>query len=135
MDYPERSGSTVNRAGKANAPVSPPEPDQFSRQLLAAMVEFRDGNFDVRLPADLTGLSGKIADIFNEIVTLSDRRARDVARVSRMVGREGRLKERLNSTGAGARADEINAINTLIDDLVWPTTEVTRAVGAVAKGD
>src|SRR5437762_12338899 len=23
----------------------------------------------------------------------------------------------------------------LIDDLVWPTTEVTRAVGAVAKGD
>src|SRR5205085_734290 len=35
----------------------------------------------------------------------------------------------------GAWADEVSAINTLIDDLVWPTTEVTRAVGAVAKGD
>ena len=36
---------------------------------------------------------------------------------------------------AGGWADEVAAINTLIDDLVWPTTEVTRAVGAVAKGD
>ena len=35
----------------------------------------------------------------------------------------------------GGWADEVAAINTLIDDLVWPTTEVTRAVGAVAKGD
>ena len=35
----------------------------------------------------------------------------------------------------GTRAEEVAAINTLIDDLVWPTTEVTRAVGAVAKGD
>src|SRR5947207_603076 len=96
MDYSDRSGSTVNRPGKALASVSAPgDPDQFARQLLAAMIEFRDGNFDVRLPADLTGLSGKLADTFNEIVTLSDRRARDVARVSRMVGREGKVKERL----------------------------------------
>ena len=35
----------------------------------------------------------------------------------------------------GGWADEVAAINMLIDDLVWPTTEVTRAVGAVAKGD
>ena len=32
-------------------------------------------------------------------------------------------------------ADEIDSLNTLIDDLVSPTTEVTRAVGAVGKGD
>src|SRR5262249_32632468 len=56
--------------------------------------------------------------------------------VSRMVGKEGKLRERMNIFGlAGARAEEVVAINTLIDDLVWPTTEVTRAVGAVAKGD
>src|SRR3569832_386331 len=35
----------------------------------------------------------------------------------------------------GGWADEIEALNTLIYDLVWPTTEVTRAIGAVAKGD
>ena len=27
------------------------------------------------------------------------------------------------------------SVNTLIDDLLWPTTEVTRAIAAVAQGD
>ena len=112
------------------------DPHGFPRQLLAAMLEFRDGNFAVRMPSGLTGLDGKLADTFNDIASNADRRARDVARVSRMVGKEGVLKERLNVTGMiGTRADEVAAINTLIDDLVWPTIEVTRAVGAVAKGD
>jgi HAMP domain-containing protein len=100
------------------------------------MVALREGDFAVRLPADLTGLDGKIADVFNELVALSDRRAREAERVSRMVGREGKLKERLSLTGlSGARADEVAAINALIDALEWPITEVTRTVGAVAKGD
>ena len=52
------------------------------------------------------------------------------------VGKEGKLKQRMTVAGVtGGWADEVAAINTLIDDLVWPTTEVTRAVGAVAKGD
>src|SRR2546429_3401822 len=28
-----------------------------------------------------------------------------------------------------------SSVNTLIDDLLWPTTEVTRAISAVAQGD
>src|SRR5258705_10947066 len=112
------------------------DPTGFPRQLLAALREFRDGNFAVRLPTGLPGLDGKLADTFNDIAALADRRARDVARVSRMVGKEGVLKERLSITGmVGASGEEVAAINTLIDDLVWPTIEVTRAVGAVAKGD
>ena len=49
--------------------------DAFSRQLLTAMYSFREGNFAVRLPPDLTGVEGKIADAFNDIVTLAQRRA------------------------------------------------------------
>src|SRR5687767_1903941 len=110
--------------------------DAFSRQLLNAMKSFRDGDFSVRLPHELTGVEGKIADAFNDIVTLAERRARETARVSHMVGREGKLKQRMSVPGAtGGWADEISAINTLIDDFVFPTVEVTRAVGAVAKGD
>src|SRR5687767_15043900 len=110
--------------------------DAFSRQLLNAMKSFRDGDFSVRLPQELTGVEGKIADAFNDIVTLAERRARETARVSHMVGREGKLKQRMSVPGAtGGWADEISAINTLIDDFVFPTVEVTRAVGAVAKGD
>jgi HAMP domain-containing protein/CheY-like chemotaxis protein/signal transduction histidine kinase len=110
--------------------------DQFARQLLAAMVEFRDGNFNAKMPTDLVGIAGKIADAFNDVVTVSHRRATEVSRVCRVVGKEGKLKQRMSVPGAyGTGADEVAAINTLIDDLVWPTTEVTRAVGAVAKGD
>src|SRR5688572_17229149 len=110
--------------------------DSFSRQLLSAMYSFRDGNFAVRLPHDLTGVEGKLADAFNDIVTLAQARARETGRVSHVVGREGKLKQRMSVAGArGGWADEISAINTLIDDFVFPTVEVTRAVGAVAKGD
>jgi HAMP domain-containing protein/CheY-like chemotaxis protein/signal transduction histidine kinase len=114
-----------------------PRSDQgFDRQLLGAMIAFRNGDFNSRLPTDLVGLHGKIADTFNEILTVSARRAEETTRICRVVGKEGRLKQRINVPGmTGGWADEVSAINTLIDDLVWPTTEVTRAVGSVAKGD
>jgi HAMP domain-containing protein/signal transduction histidine kinase/DNA-binding response OmpR family regulator len=108
----------------------------FSRQLLSAMLSLRDGDFAVRLPSDVVGVEGKIADAFNDIAAVSERRARETSRVSRAVGKEGKLKQRMTVPGVvGGWADEVGAINMLIDDLVWPTTEVTRAVGAVAKGD
>src|SRR5881396_2211322 len=115
---------------------TPSNGDAFSKQLLVAMLAFRDGDFAVRLPVDLIGVNGKIADAFNDIVGVSERRARETARVSLAVGKEGKLKQRMTVAGlTGGWADEVAAINILIDDLVWPTTEVTRAIGAVAKGD
>ncbi|HEY9419904.1 MAG TPA: HAMP domain-containing protein, partial [Thermoanaerobaculia bacterium] len=100
------------------------------------MLAFRSGNFAVRMPLDLTGIHGKIADAFNDILAVSERRAQETTRVCRVVGKEGKLKQRMTVPGvAGGWADEVASINTLIDDLVWPTTEVTRAVGSVAKGD
>ena len=108
----------------------------FSDQLLTAMLSFREGDFSVRMPNNLTGVDGKIADAFNNIVLFSDRRAKETLRVSKRVGKEGKLKQRMNVPQAiGGWAEEVSAINMLIDDLVWPTTEVTRAIGAVAKGD
>src|SRR5688500_11794861 len=110
--------------------------DPFTRHLLEAMIRLRDGDFAVRLPPDTVGLNGRLADAFNDIATVTERRARETARVSRMVGKEGKVKQRMAVPGVvGGWADEVAAINMLIDDLVWPTTEVTRAVGAVAKGD
>jgi HAMP domain-containing protein/signal transduction histidine kinase/CheY-like chemotaxis protein len=129
--------ATLDSAGFAVPAVSGGNGvDHFSTQLLNALLSLRDGDFAVRLPADLTGVNGKIADAFNDIAAVSDRRARETTRVSRAVGKEGKLKQRMSVPGVvGGWADEVAAINMLIDDLVWPTTEVTRAVGAVAKGD
>jgi hypothetical protein len=136
----EPTGSTAPPGSTATYDPNPigtvQRDDPFARQLLSAMLAFRDGDFAARLPSDLTGLNGKIADAFNEIVAVSDRRAQETKRVSHVVGKEGKLKQRMAVAGVvGGWADEIAAVNMLIDDLVWPTTEVTRAIGAVAKGD
>src|SRR5437762_3166067 len=135
MDLSAASSAALDPHATPPAPA-PAEADPFSRQLLAAMLAFRNGNFAARMPPDLTGIEGKIADAFNELVRFSDRRARETVRVSRAVGKEGKLKQRMSvPEGVGGWAHEVAAINMLIDDLVWPTTEVTRAIGAVAKGD
>jgi HAMP domain-containing protein/CheY-like chemotaxis protein len=107
-----------------------------NQQLLEAMLAFRQGDFSVRLPAGWTGIYGKIGDAFNDVLTMNERRARETARVSHVVGREGKLKQRMTLAGlVGGWADEVQALNVLMDDLVRPTTEVTRTIGAVAKGD
>ena len=108
----------------------------FEVDLLQAMLAFRNGDFSTRLPIGWTGVEGKIADAFNEVVAMSERRAREAAHVARVVGKEGRLRQRMATSGfVGGWADEVEALNTLMDDLARPTTEVTRTIGAVAKGD
>ena len=105
-------------------------------QLLAALHSLRDGDFSVRLPSDWTGVQGKIADAFNDIASANDRMARELERVGRVVGKEGKIRQRArfsNASGAWRTTEE--SINNLLNDLVWPTTEVTRTIGAVAKGD
>ena len=107
-----------------------------SRQLLGAMVAFRDGDFSVRLPGDWPGTDGRIAEAFNQSVAYEARITREVARLSATVGKEGRLKQRMSVPGAtGEWAEKVDYINTLLDDLVRPTTEVARTIGAVAKGN
>jgi HAMP domain-containing protein/CheY-like chemotaxis protein/signal transduction histidine kinase len=137
MEFPDTSPNLQPISGNGGAlGTTVVESDPFSRALLSAMLSFQEGDFGVRMPSDLTGVNGKIADAFNGIALVSERRARETARVSHAVGKEGKLKQRMSVAGVtGQWADEVAAINTLIDDLVWPTTEVTRAVGAVAKGD
>src|SRR5437762_2815583 len=111
-------------------------PADVTGQLLSALLAYKAGDFCVRLPSDWTGVPGKIADAFNEIVEFNERLSSETARVSRAVGKEGKLKQRLSVSGAtGGWANKVDAINMLIDDLVWPTTEVTRTISAVAKGD
>ena len=107
-----------------------------SRQLLAALTALKKGDFSVRMPTDLTGLDGKIADTLNEIMENSDEMANGIVNVSRIVGRDGRLSQRAETPHVGGRwATIVNSVNTLIDDLVRPTTEMARVIGAVAKGD
>src|SRR5947209_3272704 len=104
--------------------------------LLAALTALQKGKRHVRLPLDWTGVAGKVADAFNEVVEQNERMADELARLSRVVGKEGKLSQRLNlGDVSGFWQESIEAINGLIDDLVHPTSETARVIGAVAQGD
>ena len=104
--------------------------------LLKVLLAIKKGEFSARMPVDLTGIEGKIADTLNEIIEINDKVSRGISRASELVGREGKLTERV-SVGyvEGAWAREIESVNGLISDLARPTTEMARVIGAVAKGD
>src|SRR5882672_8935370 len=107
-----------------------------TRLLLKTLAALKKGDFSVRLPSDWTGESGKIADTLNDVIDINDRLAREMERVSRVVGRDGKIAQRAVPPGAGgAWVGLIESVNTLIDDLVQPTTEMARVIGAVANGD
>jgi HAMP domain-containing protein/signal transduction histidine kinase/DNA-binding response OmpR family regulator len=127
---------TAKRGRIAIPPPAGNSEEARSRLLLTAVGAFRDGDFSVRLPADWTGIDGRIAEAFNQALAHEDRIAREVTRLSMVVGKEGRLKQRMSVPGAiGQWATKVDSLNTLLDDLVRPTTEVARTIGAVAKGD
>ncbi|MGH7035620.1 MAG: hypothetical protein ACREFL_17965, partial [Stellaceae bacterium] len=107
-----------------------------AQEMLRALQAMRVGDFSVRLPHNWVGLPGKIADAFNEIVAANERMAHQLESVGEAVGREGRTGLRVKlGVPQGAWGEMETSINTLIDDLLWPTTAVTRAIAAVARGD
>ena len=104
--------------------------------LHGALTALRQGRVGVRLPSDWTGLAGKVADAFNDVVEQNERIASELARLSRVVGKEGKLSQRLSLGGVGGFWHEsVDLVNELIDDLIHPTIETARVIGAVAQGD
>src|SRR5205809_108340 len=107
-----------------------------TKRLLTALVAFKRGDFSARLPDDWTGVAGKIADVFNELIRTNKRMTHELERIRRVVGKEGRITQRASLgdvSDSWARA--IGSINDLIGDLVHPTSEMARVIGAVAKGN
>ena len=105
------------------------------RQLLAALRAVRKGDFSVRLPLDLEGIAGEIAEAFNDVVELNQRTAKELQRMSRVVGRDGRIGQRATlGEVSGAWAGYVEHVNLLINDLTTPTVEVGRARRRQARG-
>jgi HAMP domain-containing protein/CheY-like chemotaxis protein/signal transduction histidine kinase len=128
------AASSTRRRSKIK-PYANGKPDP-SQELLQALQAMRSGDFSVRMTGDHLGIEGKIADTFNEIVAANQRMAQQLERVGQVVGREGKTRQRVKfGLASGSWADMEGSVNTLIDDLLWPTREVTRAVAAVAQGD
>ncbi len=106
------------------------------RLILQGLGALRRGEFSVRLTGHLTGLDGKIAEAFNEVADLNERLFGELQRLARVVGKEGRISQRAYlGEVRGAWAGSLHAMNELVGDLVHPTSEMARVIGAVARGD
>jgi HAMP domain-containing protein len=107
-----------------------------AKALLAALAAFKRGDFAARLPDNWTGVAGKVADTFNDVIAMNQRLARELDRISRVVGKEGRIAQRASiGDVSDCWAESVGSINALIGDLVNPTNEMARVIGAVANGD
>jgi HAMP domain-containing protein/CheY-like chemotaxis protein/signal transduction histidine kinase len=134
----ESAGEDIKPAAKSNG-RSHSRAESASPNLsviLMALQTMRDGDFSVRLPGAWVGVEGKIADTFNDIVASNQQMAHELRRVGQVVGKEGRTRERTKfHESKGAWGEMEVSINTLVEDLLRPTAEVTRAIAAVAQGN
>src|SRR5215470_5341065 len=130
-----RDGDMTSADRTSTPSVRESPDDALLSELALALKAARRGRLDVRLPRR-SGLPGEVVDQFNELVDVLERRNRNLLRISRVVGREGRMSQRLDEEALdGLWAEGAHAVNSLIDDLVGPIAEIARVIAAVAEGD
>ncbi|MDB5048094.1 MAG: DNA-binding response regulator, OmpR family, containings and winged-helix [Fibrobacteres bacterium] len=106
------------------------------KKLLQILEAFKQGDFNAKMDEDFGGLDGKICSVLNDVIDMNRRLVRELEKVNRVVGKEGKISQRIAMGPVeGAWSEAQDSINGLIDDLVWPTTEMSRVIGAVSSGD
>ncbi|SFD27186.1 Signal transduction histidine kinase [Chitinophaga sp. CF118] len=123
---------------KKATPVYEPLSDELdTRQLLQVLSEVKNGNFSVRMSIDSIGLSGKICDTVNDIISLNETLVEELTLARNTIGKMGRLNHRVQMprTARGSWNTAVVSINTLISDLVHPTIEIAHVISSVAKGN
>src|SRR5215213_5288927 len=126
--------------GKTDTTLIVEEYDDISldtRELLRVLGEVRNGNFSLRMPIDKIGISGKICDTLNEIISLNEILMLELTKAGKTIGKQGNLTHRveLPKYAAGSWCAGVDSINGLISDLVHPTIEIAHVISSVAKGN
>jgi len=104
--------------------------------VLDALRAIRRGDFGIRLSPGPAGPAAELIEAFNDVAELNERTARELRRISRIVGRHGQMEARASIPGAtGGWARNVEAINDLVTQLTEPAIRVSRVLGAVADGD
>ncbi len=132
-----KAGARTKTGAAAAEPVNgDPREDPALEEILRVLTAARDGDFSVRLRARRRDVVGEIQQRTNELIATNARMAKELGRVARIIGREGRMTERVSlGTVEGQWNETVESVNGMIDDLVRPTAEISRVIAAVAKGD
>jgi signal transduction histidine kinase/HAMP domain-containing protein/ActR/RegA family two-component response regulator len=124
---------TNGASRKVPSPALDPGDTLDAETLLRVLAQFKAGDLTTRMPLDWTGVAGKVADGLNDVIIGNQALEAELARISQVVGKEGRFSQRV--APGGRWSGPVDSVNTLIDDLVRPTIEMQRVIGAVADGD
>ena len=65
------------------------------KQLLSVLDAYNNGDFSVRMPNDLFGMAGKVADTVNDIIDRGVEITTEFERVADLIGKQGKLGERI----------------------------------------
>ena len=104
------------------------------RELLRVLTEVKNGNFTARMPFDQIGLSGKICDTLNDIISMNEKMMHEFTRAGHIIGKQGKLNQRIEvPTTKGSWSTGIDSLNVLISDLVHPTIQIANVISSVAK--
>ncbi|MBS1984968.1 MAG: HAMP domain-containing protein, partial [Bdellovibrionales bacterium] len=126
----------TNFSTAANLGLTPAQIRDQLKQLLFTVKSVRKGDFSVRMPVGQEGTVAEIGEVLNDIIELNENMASEFLRVRNIVGQEGKMTERVSiGSVKGAWATSVDSVNSLIADLVQPTTEMARVITSVAKGD
>jgi HAMP domain-containing protein/signal transduction histidine kinase/CheY-like chemotaxis protein len=129
------------RAKSIKSAAAAPSPAQLHdfidyRELLRVLTEVKNGNFSTRMPFDQVGLSGKVCDTLNEIISLNEKMMQEFTRAGHIIGKQGKLNQRIEVPNAkGSWGTGVDSLNVLISDLVHPTIEIAHVISSVAKGN
>src|SRR6186997_1357369 len=131
----KRGKKTNGHSVKEMPSYNPPVDSLDFKELLGVLTEVKNGNFKVRMPYDQTGLSGKICDTLNEIISLNERMMFEFTKAGNIIGKQGKLTQRIEVPSAkGSWSTGVDSLNVLISDLVHPTIEIAHVISSVAKG-
>src|SRR5438093_1322234 len=137
----EKSRSTAAARRRQSASGTAARPGELIdaadlEPLLEALAAAKRGERGVRVSGRGKGMAGRLARAFNELAQTREVTTDELVRVATVIGREGRLTERAEVRGAaGTWKEQLDSVNTMIEDLVRPTNEVARVIDAVADGD
>jgi HAMP domain-containing protein/signal transduction histidine kinase/CheY-like chemotaxis protein len=122
-------------------PVDQPNFQQYAgmldhRELLRVLTEVKNGNFSARMPFDQVGLSGKVCDTLNDVISMNERLMQEFTRAGHIIGKQGKLNQRIEvPTAKGSWSTGVDSLNVLISDLVHPTIQIANVISSVAKGN
>jgi HAMP domain-containing protein/signal transduction histidine kinase/CheY-like chemotaxis protein len=131
-----RKKNKPGKNGKSKLPITSSGNALDHAELLNILLQVRQGNFDVQMPIDKTGVHGKICDTLNDIISMNRKLTMEFVKAQTIVGRQGKLNQRIVLDGAhGDWSNGVSALNALISDLTYPIKEIDRVISGVAKGN